>query len=194
MPSSQFGKSRTTDRGGAHGETSRQPSAPLSRGFRAAHPCRAVALPRARDHGPASTMPPCTLLCRLRSGVIELVEYSPPWPKVGPPSYFSSIEKKYGRSISHWQGVISGCGLDRHMAIVDNFENLGMTASGKVQKTKLREDAVQRFAHPLTAPPLRLPTPPRPTPSPAPLPAPPLAPPPAARARAPAARARPTLS
>ncbi len=52
-----------------------------------------------------------------------MVEYSPPWPKVGPPSYFSSIEKKYGRSISHWQGVISGCGLDRHMAIVDYLKS-----------------------------------------------------------------------
>ena len=52
-----------------------------------------------------------------------MVEYSPPWPKVGPPSYFSPIEKKYGRSISHWQGVISGCGLDRHMAIVDYLKS-----------------------------------------------------------------------
>jgi len=51
-----------------------------------------------------------------------LTEYSPPWPKVGPASYFPSIEKKYGRSISAWQGIIAGCGLTRHMAIVDHLK------------------------------------------------------------------------
>jgi len=46
-------------------------------------------------------------------------EVSPPWPARGPASYFPSIEKKYGRSIAEWQAVIAGCGLDRHMAIVN---------------------------------------------------------------------------
>ena len=62
-------------------------------------------------------------LCRLPSGVILLAEYSPPWPKVGPPSYFPSIEKKYGRSISDWQKVIRDCGLERHMAIVEHLKS-----------------------------------------------------------------------
>ena len=29
-----------------------------------------------------------------------MVEQAPPWPKQGPASYFPSIEKKYGRSIT----------------------------------------------------------------------------------------------
>ena len=49
-------------------------------------------------------------------------EYSPPWPKAGPSSYFPSIEKKYGRSIADWQTVIANCGLDKHMAIVDQLK------------------------------------------------------------------------
>jgi hypothetical protein len=47
-----------------------------------------------------------------------MTEQSPPWPKQGPPSYFPSIEKKYGRSIAEWQQVIADCGLDKHMTIV----------------------------------------------------------------------------
>jgi hypothetical protein len=31
------------------------------------------------------------------------------------------------------------------MRIVDNFESIGMTASGKVQKTKLREHALREL-------------------------------------------------
>ena len=50
--------------------------------------------------------------------------------------------------IAWMQSRIANFKVPRHIAIVDNFENLGMTASGKVQKTKLREDAIQRFAHP----------------------------------------------
>lgn len=46
-------------------------------------------------------------------------DFSPPWPKYGPPSYFPSIEKKYGRSISEWQQIIGTCGLERHMQIVE---------------------------------------------------------------------------
>jgi len=52
-----------------------------------------------------------------------MAEFSPPWPKQGPPSYFPSIEKKYGRSISEWQTIIAGCGLDKHMAIVEYLKS-----------------------------------------------------------------------
>jgi hypothetical protein len=43
---------------------------------------------------------------------------SAPWPKQGPSSYFPSIEKNYGRSISEWQQIIAECGLGKHMEIV----------------------------------------------------------------------------
>lgn len=43
---------------------------------------------------------------------------APPWPKVGPASYFPSIEKKYGRSIAEWQSIIAASGIPTHMAIV----------------------------------------------------------------------------
>ena len=35
--------------------------------------------------------------------------------------------------------------VPRYLRIVANFESIGMTASGKVQKTKLREHAVREF-------------------------------------------------
>jgi uncharacterized protein DUF4287 len=41
------------------------------------------------------------------------------WPKQGPASYFPSIEKKYGRSISEWQKVIASSGHEKHMEIVN---------------------------------------------------------------------------
>lgn len=41
------------------------------------------------------------------------------WSKYGPESYFPSIEKKHGRSIAEWQGIINGCGLEKHMQIVN---------------------------------------------------------------------------
>ena len=50
-------------------------------------------------------------------------EVSPPWSKAGPSSYFPSIEKKYGRSISEWQQVIADCGETRHMAIVEHLKS-----------------------------------------------------------------------
>ena len=40
------------------------------------------------------------------------------WPKSGPASYFPSIEKKYGRSISEWQDIINASGVEKHMEIV----------------------------------------------------------------------------
>lgn len=51
-----------------------------------------------------------------------MTEYSPPWPKAGPASYFPSIETKYGRSIAEWQTVIADCGIDKHMAIVTHLK------------------------------------------------------------------------
>jgi hypothetical protein len=47
-----------------------------------------------------------------------VADHSPPWPTQGPASYFSSIEKKYGRSIADWQKIIASCGLEKHMGIV----------------------------------------------------------------------------
>jgi fatty-acyl-CoA synthase len=35
--------------------------------------------------------------------------------------------------------------VPRYLKIVENFESIGMTASGKVQKTKLREHALREF-------------------------------------------------
>jgi hypothetical protein len=59
----------------------------------------------------------------LERGAAIVTELSAPWPKQGPASYFPSIEKKYGRSISEWQKIIAGCGLDKHMAIVDYLKS-----------------------------------------------------------------------
>jgi hypothetical protein len=50
-------------------------------------------------------------------------EQSAPWPTQGPASYFTSIEKKYGRSIAQCQEIIAGCGLDTHMAIVGHLKS-----------------------------------------------------------------------
>jgi len=36
--------------------------------------------------------------------------------------------------------------VPRYLRIVPDFEAIGMTASGKVQKTKLREHALREFA------------------------------------------------
>lgn len=48
---------------------------------------------------------------------------SPPWPKFGPASYFPSIEKKYGKSIAEWQKIIAGCGIEKHMQIVNYLKS-----------------------------------------------------------------------
>jgi hypothetical protein len=50
-------------------------------------------------------------------------EYSVPWPKQGPASYFPSTEKKYGRPISEWQKFIADCGIDKHTAIVNYLKS-----------------------------------------------------------------------
>ena len=41
--------------------------------------------------------------------------------------------------------LLAGYKMPRHVAIVETFDNLGLTASGKVQKTKLREHALREF-------------------------------------------------
>jgi hypothetical protein len=52
-----------------------------------------------------------------------MAEQSAPWPKVGPPSYFPSIETKYGRSIAEWQEIIAKCGIEKHMQIVNYLKS-----------------------------------------------------------------------
>jgi hypothetical protein len=40
-------------------------------------------------------------------------------PKIkGPASYFPSIEKKYGKPIAHWLGVLAASGQRKHMEYV----------------------------------------------------------------------------
>lgn len=36
----------------------------------------------------------------------------------GPASYFPSIEKTYGKPVSHWMGIIDGMAGAKHMDIV----------------------------------------------------------------------------
>ena len=41
-------------------------------------------------------------------------------PKLkGPASYFPSIEKKYGKPIDHWLGLLRGLGGMKHMEMVE---------------------------------------------------------------------------
>jgi hypothetical protein len=54
---------------------------------------------------------------------IAMADPSSPWPKLGPASYFPSIEKKYGRSIGEWQKIIEGCGIEKHMQIVNYLKS-----------------------------------------------------------------------
>ena len=50
------------------------------------------------------------------------------------------------QELSSWlKDKIANFKIPKYLAVVDNFENIGMTASGKVQKTKLKEDAKNRF-------------------------------------------------
>lgn len=41
----------------------------------------------------------------------------------GPASYFPSIEKTYGRPISHWESLIRDLGPARHMELVAVLKN-----------------------------------------------------------------------
>jgi fatty-acyl-CoA synthase len=48
--------------------------------------------------------------------------------------------------LSMWlKSRIANFKIPKYFAVVENFEKLGMTASGKVQKIKLKEDALTRF-------------------------------------------------
>ena len=40
----------------------------------------------------------------------------------GPASYFPSIEKKYGKPISHWMQVIKQAGPRKHMELVSHLK------------------------------------------------------------------------
>ncbi|CAM5633537.1 hypothetical protein SCALM49S_07415 [Streptomyces californicus] len=42
----------------------------------------------------------------------------------GPASYFPSIEKKYGRPIAEWKGLIRSSSLTKHMELVGWLKNL----------------------------------------------------------------------
>jgi len=48
-----------------------------------------------------------------------MAAFSPPWSKQGPPTYFPSIEKNYGRSIAEWQRIIGTSPVSKHMEIVN---------------------------------------------------------------------------
>ena len=37
---------------------------------------------------------------------------------IGPASYFSSIEKKYGQPVEHWFGILRAAGNLQHLALV----------------------------------------------------------------------------
>ncbi|WP_116654931.1 AMP-binding protein [Pelagibacterium sediminicola] len=50
-----------------------------------------------------------------------------------------------GQILAWAKTQLAGFKLPRHIAVIDSFEPLGLTASGKVQKARLRLDAAQRF-------------------------------------------------
>lgn len=43
-------------------------------------------------------------------------------PVKGPASYFPSIEKKYGKPISHWMQVLEQAGPRKHMELVNHLK------------------------------------------------------------------------
>lgn len=44
-------------------------------------------------------------------------------PVKGPASYFPSIEKKYGKPISHWMEILEKAGPLKHMELVSHLKN-----------------------------------------------------------------------
>ena len=57
-----------------------------------------------------------------------------------------SGSKSTSDDLGAWaRSQLAGFKAPRHFAIVESFEPLGLTASGKVQKTRLKEDAISRF-------------------------------------------------
>jgi Domain of unknown function (DUF4287) len=62
----------------------------------------------------------------------------------GPASYFPSIEKKYGKPIGYWQGLIRTCGKTKHMEIVSWLKSehgLGHGHANALVGYTLAEDA-----------------------------------------------------
>jgi hypothetical protein len=62
----------------------------------------------------------------------------------GPPSYFPSIENKYGRPISEWKDIIRASELTRHMELVDMLEaeyGMGHGHANALVAQTLQEDA-----------------------------------------------------
>ena len=64
----------------------------------------------------------------------------------GPASYFPSIEKRYGRPISHWQQVVRDAYPARHMelvAILKNTHGLGHGHANAVVAHTLAQDGLK---------------------------------------------------
>ncbi len=52
-------------------------------------------------------------------------------PKVkGPASYFPSIEKTYGKPISHWIAILEGLGQSKHMDYVVHLKSAHQLGHG----------------------------------------------------------------
>ena len=65
----------------------------------------------------------------------------------GPASYFPSIEKKYGMPIAHWKTLIRGCGITKHMEIVNWLKSehgLGHGHANALVAHTLAEDAAAK--------------------------------------------------
>ncbi len=43
-------------------------------------------------------------------------------PVKGPASYFPSIEKKYGKPVSHWMHILEKAGPLKHMELVNHLK------------------------------------------------------------------------
>jgi Domain of unknown function (DUF4287) len=48
---------------------------------------------------------------------------STPRKAKGPASYFPSIERKYGKPISHWLGALARAGVLKHMELVNHLKS-----------------------------------------------------------------------
>ncbi|TQF74994.1 DUF4287 domain-containing protein [Rhodococcus spelaei] len=65
-------------------------------------------------------------------------------PVKGPASYFPSIEQKYGRPISEWQGLIRSSELTKHMELVNWLKTehgMGHGHANALVAHTLKEDA-----------------------------------------------------
>ena len=55
----------------------------------------------------------------------------PTEPKIkGPASYFASIEKTYGKPISHWLAILEGLGQGKHMDYVVHLKSAHQLGHG----------------------------------------------------------------